>query len=169
MSTRQFTSNLLPPPINDFEKGHWHWRTVTQKYAQDLAVETTGLGLQVEAGPIALTVVVANRSDWDSRLKGLCDGLQAIGVVLDDAQIVEAHVLKCAKGEMDHAVLVRWRPTEETKTAAIEALWGSPVKSPSPRDVRASERQIKAKAKQDAKEARALAKTAAKQAKGGGA
>lgn len=132
---RQFASNLLPPRVNEMERGHWHWRKVTHQYAADLAVELAGeYGyLECMSGPIALDIVIANRSDWDGRLKALCDALQALGIVSDDSQIVEGRVLKAAKGTMDYAVLVRWRPTQETDTALIESWWGAPVKAPKPR------------------------------------
>lgn len=124
-------SHLMPPRINEMEHGHWHWRALTQKFAADLAAHVAGMSLESLSGYVRLEIMVANRADWDARLKSLCDGLQAIGVVENDAQIVSAEVRKAAKDATDqhHAVLVRWLPATEVTTEAIEAWWGAPVKA----------------------------------------
>lgn len=131
---RQFAIDFLPPSVNNLTwTNKWRWREIKQKFEADLAVALAGVRLESIVGPVAIEVVVADgRGDWDSRLKCLCDGMQALGCFADDAQIVEATVVKAPKATMDHAVLVRYGCADVPKTEAIELWWGSEVKTRKP-------------------------------------
>lgn len=131
---------FLAPATNNMSRGNWHWDALKKKFVADLAAFTAGLPLlRIPLPETAfVSVVMADgRADVDGRLKSLLDGLQTIGILEDDKQVVNLNVHKVPKDAMDARMLVVWGSATAWSEPAISFHFGEPVKAPRQRKRRA--------------------------------
>lgn len=110
-----------PPTVNTY------WRRVGprtlisregRRFRQHVVSILAAIGCEPLRGPIAVTIDVyppdRRRRDIDNVPKALLDALQHGGAYLDDSQIVDLHIRKCAVSSPDGKVLVTLRPVEDS-------------------------------------------------------
>ena len=95
-----------PPSVNNYWKSRWtgkfiqHYITPAgRKFRQDVIRSLSDWDMML--GPLALAIEVfppdRRARDIDNVLKALCDALEHAGVMENDSQIVDLHIVKHAE------------------------------------------------------------------------